>query len=347
MFEQFGGKITPAELEKLQKSPQWDGKKFLNELPTGMDFGLKHLPKLLYETFTKRKSRAPQQDLGFLELNLQKLNAAPAPKFAWFGHSAALLQLEGLNFLIDPMLGDDASPIGPLRTKRYSKNVLSVVNQLPPITAVFLTHDHYDHLDYKSIMALKNKVNKYHVALGVKRHLEAWGISSNQITEYDWWDTGKEGGVQFTFTPSRHFSGRGLSDRAKSLWGGWVFQSQSHQIYWSGDGGYGPHFKTIGDRFGMMDWGFMECGQYNTLWEQIHLLPNQTAQATADAKVKTGIPVHWGAFSLALHHWTDPVTEYLLHSENLAHNVLTPRIGQVVELGEAISDKWWEKIPYF
>ena len=343
MFEQFGGKVTSAEKEKLSQSPQWDGKKFINQIPTGMDISLKEFPSLLYQNFKGRSARAPQKDLGFIPFDRSKI-VGKQPQFAWFGHSALFLQLEGLNLLIDPMLGPDASPIGPLRTRRYSQNTLSLIDALPEIDAIFLTHDHYDHLDYASIQLLKRKTNRYFVALGVKRHLESWGIPSAQIQEFDWWDEGKIDQVKFTFTPSRHFSGRGLTDRAKSLWGGWIFQTQSHQIYWSGDGGFGPHFEEVGRRFGASDWGFMECGQYHTLWQQIHMLPEEAAQAAQLSKIKQAIPVHWAGFTLALHHWTDPVERFLAESIKVRQEILTPQIGAIIEIGTIHQEKWWREI---
>ena len=340
MFEQFGGKVTKGEKAKLSLSTQWDGKKFVNQLETGMDFSLKDFPALLFQNIKGKSARAPQKNLDYISFKTNKINAA-LPQFAWFGHAAMYLQLAGLNLLIDPMLGPDASPIGPIRTKRYSENTLSIIDDLPEIDAIFITHDHYDHLDLASIQNLKGKTSRFFVALGVKRHLERWGIPAHKIEEFDWWDEGKIDSVKFTFTPSRHFSGRGLTDRAKSLWGGWMFQTQTHQVYWSGDGGFGPHFEKIGERFGPSDWGFMECGQYNKLWQQIHMMPEEAVKAAIDAKVKNAIPVHWGGFTLALHHWKDPIDRFVQESQMLRQDILTPKIGEQVNMGEIKTDFWW------
>ena len=135
------------------------------------------------------------------------------------------------------------------------------------------------------------------------------------ITEFDWWQELQLFDLDFIFTPSRHFSGRGAFDRAKSLWGGWVIKSSKHSIYWSGDSGYDAHFKTIGEKYGPFDWGFIECGQYNERWHLIHMYPEDSVCAARDAKVIKAIPIHWGAFGLALHHWKEPITRFVLEAE--------------------------------
>jgi L-ascorbate metabolism protein UlaG (beta-lactamase superfamily) len=253
--------------------------------------------------------------------------------------------MDGMNILIDPMLGPDASPIAPISTKRFSPNSLDVIDNLPNIDLVLMTHDHYDHLDLASIKKLMPRVDSWIVGLGISRHLEKWGVSAKNITELDWWDATELKGIQFTYTPSRHFSGRGVTDRAKSLWGGWAIKGMEKKIYWSGDGGYGPHFKEIGEKLGPFHWGFMECGQYNENWHAIHMYPEESVQAAIDAKVNITTPVHWGAFSLALHHWKEPVERYMAQAERLEVQVRTPRIGEIMKLNDKNETySWWNEI---
>ena len=150
---------------------------------------------------------------------------------------------------------------------------------------------------------------------------------------------------KITFTPSRHFSGRGLTDRAKSLWGGWVFKAGNHSIYWSGDGGYGPHFKEIGEKLGPFDWGFMECGQYNENWHAIHMYPEEAVQAALDAKLTVATPVHWGGFSLAMHSWKDPIKRFYNEAKKQNLKMISPEIGEVVEVSDAATLKtWWTNL---
>ena len=343
---QFGGSVSPTLLSRYAKSPQWDGKKFVNQSPTVMDINLASLPGLIREQLSNTAVRSPRQPLPILPFNETLFQSEPdTPKFVWYGHSVLLLQIHGRNLLIDPMLGPDAAPIAPFASRRFSKNALEVIDHLPPLDAVLMTHDHYDHLDHASIQRLKSKTDTWLVALGVGRHLERWGISPDQITEFDWWQELDFHGITLTFTPSRHFSGRGLTDRAKSLWGGWVFTTKASRIYWSGDGGYDGHFAEVGKRLGPFDWAFMECGQYNERWHAIHMYPEEAVQAAQDAGAKVSIPVHWGGFALALHTWQDPAERFWEAAQTNEVEICTPQIGEVVLMGqEAGRGAWWREV---
>lgn len=338
----FGKAPDTSEIKRLSRSKQWKGKKFENLSKTNMSINLRTLPKLLKERIIKQRYRSPSVDLPILSLNEKELYEGNLPKFIWYGHSVILLRINRKNFLIDPMFGADASPIAPWSTKRFSNNTLELIDKLPEMEAVLLSHDHYDHLDLKSIQKLKGKTKKYFVALGVARHLEYWGVDSSKITEFDWWDTIEIGEIKLSFTPTRHFSGRGPFDRTTSLWGGWVFSTPKHNIYWSGDSGYDSHFKLIGQTLGPFDWGFMECGQYNPHWSQIHMFPEETVQASIDARVKTVIPVHWAGFDLSLHSWQEPVERFIEKAREKDIIYSTPKPGELIKMNlEPIDDPWW------
>jgi L-ascorbate metabolism protein UlaG (beta-lactamase superfamily) len=247
-------------------------------------------------------------------------------KALWYGHSAILMSINNLNLFIDPMLGPNAAPISPFSVKRFSDNTLNIIDDLPDIDLVLMSHDHYDHLDYSSILKLKLKTKHFYVALGVARHLKGWGIDESKITEFDWWDEKTFGDITITFTPTRHFSGRGLTDSAKSLWGGWTFKTPTENIWFSGDGGYGKHFLEIGKRLGPFDFAFMECGQYNELWHLIHMYP-----------------VHWGAFSLAQHSWTEPAERFVAEAKSKSISYCLPMLGELFDVGfEGIEE--WERV---
>ncbi len=217
-----------------------------------------------------------------------------------------------------------------------------MISDFPEIDVVLLTHDHYDHLDFASFQKLKPKVKQYFVALGLGRHLMDWGIDKNDITEFDWWENKLFANINITFTPSRHFSGRGLRDRFKSLWGGWTLKTENENIYFSGDGGFGNHFKEVGEKLGPFDFGFMECGQYNELWHLMHMYPEESVHAGMEAKVKMIMPVHWGAFSLAMHAWSDPVDRFVDEAIKCKINYIVPRLGDLIDLNQdASSIKWW------
>lgn len=342
---QFGARISAAEIAAFEKSPQWKEDKFENEEETIMDIDLGSMPGLIKAQFSDREKRAPKQRLPIVAFDKKTWEADTNPfSFIWFGHSVGLMRMKGLNLLIDPMFGPDASPIGPFRTKRYSDSTLQMIEALPELDAVLITHDHYDHLDYDSFKLLKGKVKHYYVPLGVKRHLLSWDIPSEQITEFDWWDKASIGELEVTFVPSRHFSGRGPFDRAESLWGGWTFVSDSHRVYWTGDGGYGPHFKEIGNKLGPFDWAFVECGQYNELWHAIHLYPEESIQASIDMRAKISIPIHWGAFTLALHDWKDPVERFKGEAYARNQKIYMPEMGVPVAFADEQGEEyWWEK----
>jgi len=174
--------------------------------------------------------------------------------------------------------------------------------------------------------------------------MTAWGVEPSKVKEFDWWDEAQVDDTAFTFTPSRHFSGRGVKDRAKSLWGGWSIISPEHRIYWSGDGGYGDHFKDIGERFGSFDIGFMECGQYNANWHQIHMFPEESVQAAIDVGVRRAVAVHWGGFALAQHTWKDPIKRFMNEAQKKDLDIIMPRLGEVFQT-DSSSANWWIELP--
>ena len=342
--KQFGGKLTNEWLQLYASSPQWHGGKFVNPEHTETALNWRRLPAMLYKQIKGHPQGYPSSELAIKPLELKAFMAnVDSPRMVWFGHAVVLMYIAGKTILIDPMFGTDSSPVGPKRTKRFSPNTLAIIDALPPIDLVLLTHDHYDHLDYASIIKLKEKAKQYFVALGVKRHLLRWGIDANSITEFDWWQQTTLGDIQIWFTPTRHFSGRGLSSMAKCLWGGWVFTTSQHNIWFSGDGGYGPHFEDIGMRLGPFDFGFMECGQYGRDWPQIHLFPDEAVMAALDAGVKRAMPVHWGAFNLSYDHaWYEPVEEFIKHAAKNKLSCITPALGEIFD-AQSETALWWER----
>ncbi|GAA5224727.1 MBL fold metallo-hydrolase [Membranihabitans marinus] len=340
---QFGAKPKEHEVNTYSESNHWQDGKFQNLEETDMSLKFWEIPVLLYKQMTDKKKREPQQSLPIIPFDPGLfLDENRKPQFLWYGHSALLMRLDSKTILIDPMLGPDAAPIAPTQTKRFSDNTLDLIDHLPEIDLILLSHDHYDHLDYDSIQKLKGKTKEYFVALGVKRHLVKWGIEADKIKEFDWWDYQYLDSLEIHFTPTRHFSGRGLTDRAKSLWGGWVFKSDSNKIWFSGDGGYGDHFKEIGSRLGPFDFGFMECGQYNEKWRLIHLFPDESVQAALDAKVNKVMPVHWCGFSLSHHSWQEPAIEFVENCQKKELEYMVPRLGEINEFNSHYNqEKWW------
>jgi L-ascorbate metabolism protein UlaG (beta-lactamase superfamily) len=214
---------------------------------------------------------------------------------------------------------------------------------MPPIDYLILTHDHYDHLDYKTIIRLKNKVTSVYCSLGVSAHLKYWGYDGNRITELDWWQSSLlDNNLKLIAAPARHFSGRGIK-RAQTLWSSFILKSANYNLYLGGDSGYESHFKEIGEKHGPFDIAILEAGQYNTMWPYIHMMPEETVRAAVDLKAKALLPVHWGKFTLSMHAWDEPVKRILQKAAELNMPVHTPKIGEPVAITSfRSSTKWWE-----
>ncbi len=342
VYPPFGGKTA---VSKKQRSKNFKDGKFVNQIPTSMNMDLKGMISILRDQLRKHPGRRPAQKLVPEHLNTVETADAKQEQVTWFGHSAFLLQIAGKNLLLDPMFGRSPSPIPAIGPQRFSDQLPADPNDLPPIDAVLISHDHYDHLDYGSIKKLAGKTTMFFVPLGLAAHLQKWGVKQEQITELDWWDERKFEGFTFVCTPSRHFSGRTLTDRFATLWCSWTIKTDTTSIFHSGDTGYGPHFKQIGDKYGPFDLTLMECGQYDPRWSNIHMFPEQTVTAHKDLRGKRMIPMHWGAFVLSLHDWTDPVKRALAAGEKEGAVIMTPKIGEVVHFKakDYPTDKWWEK----
>lgn len=341
--KQFGGKISPSDLARYQQSANWDGQSFRNPGGVIVAPGFSKLPRIIYKQIKGNRHAMPRQPIPAIRLDREQwFREGDQAQFAWYGHSALLLRMKGKTLLIDPMLGPDASPIAPVTTRRFSENTLELINDFPEIDLLLLTHDHYDHLDYASMRKLMSKTRHYFVALGVKRHLVAWGVAPEKITEFDWWERRDFEGIEVHFTPTLHFSGRGLNDRSRSLWGGWAFHTGAERIWFSGDGGYGPHFQEIGARLGPFDLAFMECGQYCDDWPLVHLFPGEAVQAAQDAGARKAMPVHWAGFSLSYQHsWFEPVEDFSAKAEQSGLEIITPPVGAVFDLGAGWKEEWW------
>jgi L-ascorbate metabolism protein UlaG (beta-lactamase superfamily) len=344
-FKQFGGRVSPELIREYEKSDRWIKGKFRNLERTKLSMSLAKFPRIIYKQFITKRKQAPQSPLPVLPFD-KELFLAPADraKMIWYGHSAIMMRVVDKTILIDPMLGSNTTPIAPVANRRFSADTLSLIDDFPDIDLVCITHDHYDHLDYQSIQKLLPKVNQYFVALGVKRHLTAWGVDPDKVTEFEWYDSHACGEVEITFTPTQHFSGRGLRDRMMTLWGGWLVQSTREKIWFSGDGGYGKHFLEIGKRYGPIDFAFMECGQYNDDWRPVHLFPDESVRASLDAQVQKAMPVHWGGFDLSYqHNWYQPPKEFVGYAKTAGLDYALPRIGDLFTVKSVTLEEWWKE----
>ncbi len=343
---EFGGKANKEQQEKYANSQNHKDGKFINKGDVQMSMDFTKFIKSLVGYFNSPSKTVPNTDIAVVKIDsLDIVGYKDSTRLIWFGHSTFLLQMNNKNILIDPMFGDVPAPHPILGSKRFSSELPIEIEKLPKIDAVILSHDHYDHLDYGSILRLKDKVGMFYTPLGVGVHLQEWGVEDQRIVELDWWQEINFKDLKFKCAPAQHFSGRGIDDRRNTLWSSWIIQSETENIFFSGDSGYGPHFKEIGDKYGPFDFAMMECGQYNDMWKEIHMMPEETAQAGLDVKAKFIMPIHWGAFKMAMHPWTDPVERLMTKASSLKIPVLVPRIGEFVILHEKEiqTNNWWTK----
>lgn len=340
----FGARPAGKRLERAQRSFHYRNGQFENPEPT---------PQL-----TEGASMAKVMRVFFFTRNPRKVPPAPLPSvrtdlkniprnrnvLAWFGHSSYLLVAEGKSFLVDPVLSGHASPFS-FSTKAFPGSDAYKPDDFPRVDYLVLTHDHWDHLDYKALLALKGKVGRIITGLGTGAHLERWGFPSYAIKELDWWESADLGdGFRITAAPARHFSGRGFR-RNGAVWTAFALQTPARKIFLGGDSGYGKHFPEIGAKLGPFDLAILECGQYNAYWKYIHMMPEEVVTAARDLGARTLLPVHWGKFTLSLHDWDEPIRRVTLEAEKQGMPLLHPMIGELVDLdAPGPQTKWWESL---
>ncbi|GAE29349.1 outer membrane protein romA [Halalkalibacter hemicellulosilyticusJCM 9152] len=316
---------------------------FVNEHEIDMGMDVATMFSLLRDWVSRDEDRHPLDGLPVSSFDWEKIRSEE-DSLTWFGHSNFLLSINGKKILIDPMFGDVASPVSFVGSTRFSDDLLHVIDELPPIDAVFITHDHYDHLDYPSIVELIDKVEHFFVPLGVDAHLLEWGVQSENITALNWWDEVEWDGLTIASVPAQHYSGRGLWDRNQTLWSGWVILGEQTRLFTSGDSSYGPHFGQIGEAYGPFDLTLIEGGQYDERWSYSHMFPEESVQAHIDVNGETMMLMHWGAFTLAYHGWSEPVERALLAAEEQDVHLIAPKIGETVDLEmlDVPISTWWD-----
>lgn len=340
--KQFGKRPSGARLARIKNSPNFKNNSFQNLSPTpDLTEGVSMYSVLKEFLFNKNEFKKPKQEIPTLKTNLLQLN--PSENIVvWFGHSSYFIQIDGKKILVDPVLSPTASPVS-FTTKAFKGTNIYTADDFPEIDYLFITHDHWDHLDYQTIKKLKPKIQKVLTGLGTGAHFEHWGFDHANIVEKDWHETVTlEDGFIVNTVPARHFSGRSLK-RNKALWMSFVLQTPNSNLYIGGDSGYDSHFEEIGKQFGPFDLVFLENGQYDKSWKYIHMSPNEVHQAAIDLKAKAMFPVHSSKFTLANHTWNEPlsrISELLQHSEI---KLVTPLIGEKTQIfSEKEFPKWWE-----
>lgn len=336
----FGGTPTLSDKEDYEKrSDNYEDGKFHNENEFKMIYKTDEENVYISNKDTKPKENIPiKTPMIVNNPNKKELN------ITWLGHSTILMNISGLNVLVDPVFSNYTSPIPYLGPSRYSELPLEI-KDLPDIDIVLITHDHYDHLDYKTIKLLDKKVNKYIVPLGIENHLKRWNVNSDKITNMAWWEEITIEGLLIGCTPARHYSSRTMLDKNNTLWSSFVLIDNYHKVYLSGDSGYDTHFKEISVRYGEFDLSLLDNGQYNVKWKSTHMNPEESVQAGLDLKSKVIMPIHNSSFVLSTHPWDEPLEKFVKESEKNNIKYITPMIGETINYNDNMStSNWWRDI---
>jgi L-ascorbate metabolism protein UlaG (beta-lactamase superfamily) len=340
--EKFGKNPEGARQERIQQSPNFKDGKFHNisETPVLAEghtyFGV------MYNNYIKRNpGRYPTELIPSVKTDLLNL-PADSNVLIWFGHSSYFMQIDGKRILIDPVFSGNASPL-PGTLKSFKGTDVYTVADLPEIDYLFISHDHYDHVDYETLIALKDKTKKVICALGVGSHFESWGYAPEKIIEKDWNEKAElDPGFTAYVESARHFSGRRFS-RNNTLWASYVLQTPTMKMYIGGDSGYDKHYASIGDKYGSIDLAILDNGQYNDAWKHIHNHPADVLKAAKDLNAKRIFPVHSSKFALANHSWDEPLTKLTELNKSYNFPLVTPIIGEIVNLKDTTQQfkQWW------
>ncbi|MEH6403761.1 MAG: MBL fold metallo-hydrolase [Sneathiella sp.] len=343
----FGGNVSDKQLEKMQKSEHFKEGKFVNTIPQSPEnFGLYW--DYLKEQFGGDQIRHPPSPIPVQMLNKDSFSNLPpiGLKAIWFGHSSVYIELDGYRLMVDPVFSEYASPFSWIGPKRFHPTPIPL-ELLPKIDAVMISHDHYDHLDMQTVKHLASNGTQFYLPLGVSTHLIEWGIPSSQIIELDWWEGAKLGTLAITSTPARHYSGRSLLDYKETFWASWSIAGPKHSVFYSGDTGYSDHFKEIGNKLGPFDLSIIKIGAYGPgqPWIDIHMEAEKSVTAHQDLKAKYMLPVHWATFNMGFHDWDEPIKRTLTVAQKMNINLLTPKVGEVVQPGSPQKNAhWWEDV---
>ncbi len=333
--------------ERVKGSPRYKDGVFHNT--TGASPGLKKgtvLPTLT-EYLCGGQRRIPPGPLPIVDpLAGWMRKPESGLRATWLGHSTVLIEIDGARILTDPVWGERASPMSFAGPKRFHPVPVSIA-ALPPLDAIIISHDHYDHLDHPTILALLEIDAPIITSLGVGAHLEAWGVPAERITELDWWEHRElhPSGVIVTAAPSQHFSGRGVADRNSTAWSSFHVRGSKHAFFFSGDTGLTPEYAEIRSRLGEMDLIMLEVGAYHPAWRDIHLGPENALAAHALLGGGAFLPVHWGTFNLAIHAWDEPAETLVRLADSKTVHLVMPKLGEPVEPSRyGRIDPWWKSV---
>jgi len=333
----------PQPQSRIESSPQYKDGKF-NGMGNTLNMSFTDMVSTTWDFLFTSNNRTPDTELPVKQVDLSRFNNKGSDQLnvTWLGHSSLMINIDGYKILTDPVFEKRISIFGPTR---FNGDVPLDIRLIPKIDAVVISHDHYDHLNKYTVQRLIDKADKFIVPLAVGSLLIDWGVPPGKIVELDWWQEHRiDHNLMVAATPAQHFSGRGITDRNKTLWASWVIKTPFHKIFFSGDSGYFGGFSQIGDKYGPFDMTFIECGAYGEGWPKVHMFPEQTVQAHLDLKGKVLHPIHWGTFNLAMHPWYEPMARLTTAANSKNVKTATPIVGETtVFAGRIPSARWWEQ----
>lgn len=334
------GASATAIREVALASPRFVDNAFHNTMPAPLLQPV-NLASVVFSILTRGRLGEPSGPVPLAEATHP--TAADQLAITWYGHSSVLIEIDGRRVLVDPVWSDRASPSGLVGPKRMHPTPASL-RELPPIDAVVISHDHYDHLDLPTIRQLSELGSaSFVVPLGVGAHLRAWGVPAERVVELDWGGQARVRELILTCTEARHFSGRGLA-RNTTLWSSWVIAGPQHGVFFGGDTGYTPSFAEIGARFGPFNLTLLPIGAYNDQWPDVHMNPEEAVRAHGDLGGGLLVPVHWATFNLAFHEWSEPVRRLLAEAERADARVAVPMPGERFVVSDPPERDWWSAI---
>jgi L-ascorbate metabolism protein UlaG (beta-lactamase superfamily) len=339
----FGSLSKGERLDRINASPHYRGGKFQNIYPLPESIVNNSQKKSLWEFFFPKGRAKPNEPLPIIKSDLKNLKNE---EIIWFGHSTFLFRLNDRNFLIDPVFSSYASPLPFLNRAFLGTRDLYTAKDLPKIDYLIISHDHWDHLDYKTVISLRPKVTKVICALGVGAHFERWGYPKRMLLEGEWGDTfTPEEDIKIGIETAQHFAGRAFK-WYQSMWASFVIQVGTFKVFYSGDGGYERHFKKIGEKWGGFDLAILEDGQYDIAWKTVHMMPEECILASRDLNAQRVITAHNSKFRITYHNWDDPLIRARAEAKKQRVRLITPLIGQVVTITDDTIEyeDWWSVI---
>lgn len=348
-LDALGAAPAGERLARIRRSPNFRDGAFRN--PDATSLGA---PGSTWTSLRRwlggHEQRVPPAPMPIVRLTRASLATPPASglRATWLGHSTVLVEIDGARILFDPVWARRASPSSLVGPRRFHEPPLAL-DELPPLDAIVASHDHYDHLDRGVVRALaRSRAQsraRFVVPLGVGAHLERWGVAAERITELDWSESATVGPLEFTATPARHFSGRGLTDRDHTLWASWSVAGPRHRVFHSGDTGPFAGFAGIGAAHGPFDLTLVKIGAYGETWPDIHLTPEQAVDAHAKLRGAVLLPIHWATFNLAFHAWDEPAERVVAAAGTAGTRLVMPRPGESVEPATARPvEPWWRAV---